>query len=289
MDIFNSDRFSQQECVADFHKLFPQGFAGEDVIAEIAPEGWPRSPMVAIFHPSLEQVFQEAVESHQNLQRLRLLGDRQVDGKEDVEPPTIEQVRERFQETPVDTLREVAELAGRCVWDIFSDNHDVRGADQRVMDIGSFRGAGGFIADELNQQLGECRYDYMDFFMGTSWITCRADDSVVYEMIFRRLKRRGLDWNYSFPKLLLIDLQPLRDSIESGHEPRWSDYSPELALARERDEQKRQQRLAETRRRMDEDHVGFVAEARSGPPPRIVAAYQNVYGHPPRGWPPTTS
>ena len=100
-------------------KLFPHGFGGEDVIAEIAPDGWDRTPMVAIFHPSLEQLFQEAIESHQNLQELLSHRKRKDDEMAPVElPPTIEQVRERFQETPVDAPREVAELVGRCVWDV---------------------------------------------------------------------------------------------------------------------------------------------------------------------------
>ncbi|MBI2478339.1 MAG: hypothetical protein HYV60_06770, partial [Planctomycetia bacterium] len=166
MNDFERDRYDDQECVDAFRRLFPQGFAAEDVIAEIAPEGWDQSPLVAIFHPSLEQVFREAVDSHHNIQELS-----RSRGKAVEPPPTLEQVRERFKETPVEPLREPAELVGRCVWDIFSDNHDVLGPDDRVLDMGSFRGAGGFIADELNRQIGLARYDYMDFYMGTAWIT----------------------------------------------------------------------------------------------------------------------
>jgi hypothetical protein len=70
MNDFERDRYSDQQCVDAFRDLFPQGFAGADVIAEIAPEGWDRSPLVAIFHPSLEQVFREAIDSHQNIQEL---------------------------------------------------------------------------------------------------------------------------------------------------------------------------------------------------------------------------
>lgn len=157
---------------------------------------------------------------------------------------------------------------------------------RRVLDIGSFRGAGGFIADELNRQIGQTRYDYMDFYMGTAWITCRADVTVVYEMIFKRLRARQLDWVYHFPRLNLIDLQPLRESLKPDDEPDWADYSPESALAREREDQDRQQRLAEMKRKMDEDHARSLEDARSGPPPWTVIAYQRVYGRFPRGWPP---
>lgn len=281
MNGFERESYSDQECVDAFRELFPQGFAGTDVIAEIAPEGWDRSPLVAIFHPSLEQVFREAIDSHQNIQELR-----RSRGKDVEPPPALEQVRERFNETPVDRLREPAELVGRCVWDIFSDNHDVLGPDDRVVDIGSFRGAGGFIADELNRQIGQTRYGYMDFFMGTSWITCRADVTVVYEMIFKRLREQQLDWVYHFPRLSLIDLQPLHELLKPDDEPDWADYSPESALAQEREEQDRQQRLTEMKRKMDEDHARSLENARTGPPPRTVVAYQRVYGRLPRGWPP---
>lgn len=188
MNGFERERYSHQECVNTFRELFPQGFAGADVLAEIAPEGWERSPLVATFHPSLDQVFQEAILSHQNIQELR-----RSRGKDGEPPPALEEVRERFEETPVDSLREPAELVGRCVWDIFSDNHDVLGPDNRAFDIGSFRGAGGFIADELNRQTGQTRYGYMDFFMGTSWIMCRTNVTVIYEMIFKRLREQQLD------------------------------------------------------------------------------------------------
>jgi len=287
MSSYESDRYSQVECVTEFLKLFPHGFAGRDVIAEIAPDGWDRTPMVANFHPSLEQLFQEAIESHKNLQELRSHIKRKDDEMAPVElPPTIEQVRERFKETPIDAPREVAELVGRCLWDVFSDNHEVLGPDRRAIDIGSFRGAGGFIADELNRQIGATCYDYMSFYMGTSWIICRADVLLVYEMIFKRLKSRKLDWVYHFPRLNLIDLQPLRESLKPEHEPEWADYSPESALARERDEQDRRQQVSQMREKMDEDHARIVEEARIGPPPRTAVAYQKVYGHLPQGWPP---
>lgn len=87
---FERVRYNDQECVDAFRELFPQGFAAKDVIAEIAPEGWERSPLVAIFHPSLEQVFQEAVDSHENLQELC-----RSRGKAFEPPPTLDEVREQ--------------------------------------------------------------------------------------------------------------------------------------------------------------------------------------------------
>lgn len=32
-------------------------------------------------------------------------------------------------------------LLGLCLWDVFSDNHDVIAADGRVVHLGSFRGS----------------------------------------------------------------------------------------------------------------------------------------------------
>jgi hypothetical protein len=37
LDEFQSNRWSEQECRDEFQALFPFGFAGDDVVAEIAP------------------------------------------------------------------------------------------------------------------------------------------------------------------------------------------------------------------------------------------------------------
>src|SRR6266498_4188108 len=78
----------------------------------------------------------------------------------------------------------------KCAWDIFSDEHDVVALDGRIVHLGSWRGAGGFIADQLNRRrkAGEYCYDYLGFYMGTFTIAQRADLTPVYEMVFRRLK-----------------------------------------------------------------------------------------------------
>ena len=63
-------RYTEAECEADFTRLFPHGFAGQDVLDDLAPEGWGASPLVAVFHPSLDQAYAEAVQFHRNLQAL---------------------------------------------------------------------------------------------------------------------------------------------------------------------------------------------------------------------------
>ncbi len=118
---------------------------GEDVLAELAPAGWEKSPLLAAFHPTLDQVYEEAVGFHENLAKLPF-GKKPEEGKE--RPATTrEEIAAEFQETPIETRHECAQLVGECLWDIFSDNHEVVGTDRRVLDIGSFRGAAGFIAD----------------------------------------------------------------------------------------------------------------------------------------------
>jgi hypothetical protein len=55
-----ANRMSDAELKGFFGRLFPSGFAGPDVLAEIAPAGWEQSPLLACFHPSPEQVFKES-------------------------------------------------------------------------------------------------------------------------------------------------------------------------------------------------------------------------------------
>jgi hypothetical protein len=77
----------------------------------------------------------------EELRRLR----RRREGAATLEPrpePTLEDVRREYEPSPVHQEEEVTELVGMCLWDIFSDNHDVIAADGRLADIGvvSWRG-----------------------------------------------------------------------------------------------------------------------------------------------------
>ena len=106
--------------------------------------------------------------------------------------PTLEEVCREYRPTPVRSQEEVTELVGLCLWDVFSDNHDVIIADGRVADIGSFRAAGAFLDEHLTR--GQDRWregDYLRFYLGTIWISRRADLTPVYAMIFRRLRSVG--------------------------------------------------------------------------------------------------
>src|SRR2546425_6319145 len=138
-----TERLTDAELHTLFDRLFPEGFAGPDVRAEVAPNGWEQSPLVACFHPSVERVFEERLQFHQNVAALRIAGSRRT-GQAQVETeasaaPTLEDVRREYEPEPVQADSELTELVGLCLWDVFSDNHDVITADGRVADIGSFR------------------------------------------------------------------------------------------------------------------------------------------------------
>lgn len=263
MDPLDLERLTDGECVALFRRLFPRGLAGADVLAEIAPESWEHSPLAAAFHPSVEQVYREALRFHRNAARLAR-GEPQQSPRPE---PTLDEIRRTWRDEPGDRDREVRELVGRCLWDVFSDNHEVSAADGRVVDIGSFRGTGGFIADLLSGEAGTREYDYADFYMGTFWIADRADLTPAFTAIFRRLAAHGCDWTYTFPQIYLFDFRDL-DALPLG----------------ERLERERQR--AEMDTTIEEGHREALEAAKDRPPPPPVEAYRRVFGQWPRGWPP---
>ena len=274
------DRCTDDECRATLDTLFPGGPAGDDVLCHLAPEGWERSPLVAVYHPGVAQLHAEAVGLHRNL--MRLARGRATERLETPEP-TMEEVRAKHQDVPADATVECADLVTRCLWDVFSDNHEVRAPDGRLVDLGSFRGSAGFLAEWLDARAsGAPTHDYMDFYMGTVWIAQRADLTPVYELIFDRLKRHGFDWTYQFPRLQVVDLRPLRDELKPSDEPEWANYDPSAAVA---DEQ-RDREIAAMRAELDQAAAEAAEAAAQHPPPPTVAAYHNVYGRFPRGWPP---
>ena len=254
----HEERYTDAECASLFAALFPHGFAGEDVLAEIAPEGYPQSTLRFAFHPTVDQVHWERVQLHRNMESWPWR-----DKERPKEPePTLGEVAAAYEDSPIETDREVRELVGLCLWDTFSNEHDVMGLDGRLVDIGSWRGAGGFIAEELNRQTGEANYDYMYFYMGTIWVSQRTDLTPVYEMIFRRLKERLLNWRYRFPELGLVE---------------FSSDKPDGA---------RSLRIEKMKAELKKIHRETIEDSKEQPVPAIVLAYQNVYGTFPLGWPP---
>jgi hypothetical protein len=158
-------RCTEQECLTLFADLFPKGFAGEDVLAEIAPEGWADSTLHFVFHPTLDQVHWEHVQLHRNLQEWPWRREDRLPEPE----PSLEETCTTYRDLPVETEREVRELVAMCFWDVFSNGHDIVDRKGRLVDLGSWRGAAEFIAEQLNRQTGESQYDYMHFYMGSFW------------------------------------------------------------------------------------------------------------------------
>lgn len=281
MDEGCEKRLSNAELHAMFDTMFPQGFAGPDVLSELAPEGWRRSPLVSCFHPSVEQRHLEAVRIHRNMAMLRAARRHKQSADAPSSEPTPEEIRDAIQPAKLRPREELTELVGLCLWDVFSDNHEVIAADGRVADIGSFRGAGAFLDEYLSGfSDGDREGDYLRFYLGTIWIASRADLTPVYAMIFRRLKAAGADWIYSFPKIHLVSL-----CVGTEDGPR-TPYSPNEALAAERARHDRALRVARLRADLDEGEARAREEALDQPPPATISGYRLVYGTCPRGWPP---
>lgn len=287
VDDWQAKRLTDAELKEFFDRLFPHGFAGADVLAEIAPEGWGKSPLLACFHPSVEKVFEERVQIHRNIEEL--IGIRREGEPDNPElapkpEPTLEEVRADWQDKPVNAREEVTELVALCLWDVFSNNHDVIAPDGRVADIGSFRGAARFLVEYLtgpNDDLWSM--DYCRFYMGTIWISDRADLTTVYGMIFHRLKALGADWEFHFPELGIVDLSPLREKLE---QQKPEEYSPSEAFGKEQEERERQAEVERFRAELAEGNAQARRDAMDGPPPLEVRSYLAVYGRDPKGWPP---
>ncbi|HLQ43744.1 MAG TPA: hypothetical protein VK137_03365 [Planctomycetaceae bacterium] len=283
MNEFLSNDEHDKQLSAELDRLFPNGPAGSDVLRELVPDGLEQSPLRAAYHPTLDQVFEESVRLHENLNSLPW----RDPNKPSSPPPTREEIEREYCETPVDTNRELHDIVGKCLWDLVSDNHDVVDAEGREIDFGSFRYAGGVIADWLNDRLGPSVYDYMDFYMGTIWLSGRADFAPVYGMIFRRMKRLGWDWVYHFPRMHLVDFGPLREALKDKDQPDWEGYDPSAEFAKAQAEEERQQELAKMRQSLDDGYRESITEALRLPPPKTVQAYQSVFGKLPQGWPPS--
>lgn len=271
-------QLTDDELIAFFDQLFPFSFAGEDVLNEIAPDGWHCSPLLSCFHPSPEQIFKEHLQIHRNIKRL--IHDKDQGRRE----PTLEDICAEWKNTPVNVTDEVTELVGRCLWDIFSCNHEVVAADGRLVDTGSFRGSSAFLDDYLNRKLEKTMSregDYMRFYMGTMWLQVRVDLEIVYVMIFRRLKLLGADWVYRFPKIHFVDLMPLRKELESP-----TVYSPSEAWEVSQEDEQHQAEAEKIQAELNKINIRLRKEAMDLPIPSTVRSYHYVYGRNPRGWPP---
>ena len=263
---------TEEQCWELFQRLFPNGLDDPSLVQKLAPEGWERSPLVLVYHPTAEQVYEETLRLRDNLRRLR----RKTSPPEEEPQIMLDALR---REMPVDApkpAKECADLLGCCLWDVFADNHDVCTAEGVLVDLGSFRSEAW-----LNE-----RREYIEFYLGTWMVRHRADLTPVYELIFRCMQQLGLDWRYVHPRLMLVDVRPLHEALESENVPEAVQYDPTENYWRERTEAAHDAEMADLRRHMDEAYRESVEEARHDPPPATVRAYQSVYGRFPVGWPP---
>jgi hypothetical protein len=264
------------------------------LIAELCPDGWEKSPLFACYHPAPEVLYEEHRRFSMNLKSLFVAKKRRAEKDSPAAPEEPEPTFEEFLAkhppqpqtiTPETAIQEPAELLGLCLWDIFSDNHDVIAADGRIVHLGSFRGSAGMISDffessSRDKSGTEHRWDgrgygYLDFYMGTSWVSRRADLTPAYELIFRKLHAVGTDWSYAFPRIHLIDFGPRESDPDLP-------YDPSAALQQEAEHKARAEETAKMRKQLDRDVKAAKRKARTAPPPTTVRAYQNIYHRFPR-------
>lgn len=245
-----------------------------DTMDLLAPEGWEQSPLYCLCHPTLEQVYRETIDLHNNINQLL---------KKKEPAPTLEEVAaEEHTERPCFPRDELLQLLGECAWNIFSNNHSVAGPGGEEYKLGSFRGSGRFIAEFINQHYPSERtsYDYIDFYCAGWFHHRRADLTQVYALLFGRLREQGCNWVYSFPRIQVIDLEQKQESEPKNPES----YNPEKAMQEELEREERKKQSDKLRRRLDEAYEEAREKAKFEPPPEIVAAYRQVYGRWPEGW-----
>lgn len=274
--ISENNHHSENECV----KLFEQFFTNAAALLEtLAPEGWQNSPLFLAFHPTPQQRYEEALRFHRNLGRL-------FEAKNDAgsrDEPCLEDFIKEEAEENRDPRKEIVDLLGHCLWDIFSNNHDVMSREGRVYQLGSFRASAGFIAEYINSHFRELApsYNYLDFYMGSFVMNRRADLTPVYEWIFRQLRERHCDWVYSFPRLYLIDMGQSGEEAEADPLA----YDPNQAFEQELARQKDKQEAHALREQLHQAYEDELEAAKDKPLPTTVFAYLKVYGKLPKGWP----
>lgn len=278
----NPEYHSKNACTALLRRVFGDPRA---TMAQLAPEGWRQSPLWFVHHPTLEKQYEHYVRVHENISRL--FKEKET-APEDRLLSFDEYAAENAEEVPlpVDEHQEFLDLFGNCVWEIFSNNHDVVSEDGRAYHLGSFRGSGDSIADFINDHFKPSQaFGYLDFYMGNHVIDDRADLTPVYELIFSRLKSEGCDWHYAFPRMFIISPDELREGLGLEEKEDPAAYDPGKALLEDLEKQERARQVRETRERLDDAFREEWEEAKHQPLPRIVQAYKNVFGTVPKGYP----
>ncbi len=250
-----------------------------ELLQTIAPGGFENSQLFLIFHPTPEQRYNEYCQMEENMERLQKTMKKQTGNKP---LQSFEEFVENIKDEPVDEQYEIVSIFGDCIWNIFSNNHTVFNKNSESYDLGSWRGTGGFIADVIDklQLVPDISFDYMDFYMGGIFTKERADLTPVYEFIFKKLKAKHLDWEYSFPRIGLVSFNTKKvekDDIEN--------YNPSEALKKQSEDEPQQKEVDKLQQQFDNIYNSEYEEARYKKPSQEVVAYYNVYGHYPNGHP----
>jgi len=119
MSEFPENAYNEDELTAEFDCLFPQGFAGGRDAGTRA-RGWEKSKLLAVFHPSLDQVYEERRAHSPQPGELR----KPMTTRPELPETTREEIAKSFRNRP-SIRRGTPRPRGPCLWDVFSDNHEV--------------------------------------------------------------------------------------------------------------------------------------------------------------------
>lgn len=265
---------SDKECIDLLKYIFNDA---AKVYRDLAPKGLKKSDLVLFLHPTPEQQFEETTRMTENINRLS-------------KKPKKAEKQIKISDFEQDDLSEIAEydeflnILGLSVYDIFSNNHEVIGNDNKVYDLGSMRGSGRFIADFFHSNFPDHarKYIYLDFYMGSIWIKGRGDLTPFYSYIFQKLKNFNCDWKFFFPRMFLVDLKKMEDSANDDD---LKNYNPTKAVEQEIELAEKDKETNDLRENLDKIYDEEYEEAKYKPLIPIVQAYKNVYGHLPNGHP----
>jgi len=173
-------------------------------------------------------------------------------------------------------------LIGIAIWDIFSNNHDVVSADNKIFYIGSWRGSGSTISEVINHNFKTNEsYGYLDFYMGSFY---QIDDAVslkeIYKAIFAHLKDTGCDWFYAYPRMYAIDLN--QNKQESTQDNLL--YDSNIALENEMKNKERKEKMKAFQDQLDDDFKKRKEKMKKEPLPDIIQAFKSIYNYLPTGW-----
>lgn len=262
---------SDSECTDLFHYLFD---SPKETMQELATNGWENSPLIKVMHPDAEEVFENRLRTHQNINSL-------FKSVKETAEPTLASIQQELAENPkpVKPYDEFIEIFGSALWCIFSNNHEVINQKGAVYDMGSFRGSGRFIADFINEYYPiDHSLDYIDFYCCDLLLLDQEHAYPLFVHIFNKLKNKELDWKYSFPRMGIVSFNNDEKTANA------QDYDPTKAIAEEIEHQKKQKEIDAFQATLDEAYEEEREEAKYQKPPMIIRAYAEVYGCFPDGW-----